>query len=56
MKAAAIATMERKFLTGSITSAFYLLSVNGVMRFCQAYCDLSDPRSPYQMRDAIVER
>ena len=46
----------REFLTGSITSVFYTLSVNGVTRFFHAYCDLADPRSPYEMRDAIIER
>ncbi|MEO4044906.1 DUF1419 domain-containing protein [Hoeflea sp. CAU 1731] len=46
----------REFLTGSITSVFYTLSINGVTRYFHAYCDLSDPRSPYDMRDAIVER
>ena len=46
----------REFLTGSITSVFYTLSINGVTRFFHAYCDLSDPRSPYAMRGAIAER
>ncbi|WP_136661745.1 DUF1419 domain-containing protein [Nitratireductor sp. XY-223] len=46
----------REFLTGSITSVFYTLRINGVARYFHAYCDLSDPRSPYDMRDAIVER
>ena len=46
----------REFLTGSITSVFYTLSINGVTRYFHAYCDLSDRRSPYDMRDAIVER
>ena len=46
----------REFLTGSITSVFYTLSINGVIRYFHAYCDLSDPRSVYDMRDAIVER
>jgi len=46
----------REFLTGSITSVFYTLSINRVTRFFHAYCDLADPRSPYEMRDAIVER
>ena len=45
----------REFLTGSITSVFYTLSINGVTRYFHAYCDLSDPRSIYDMRDAIVE-
>ena len=46
----------REFLTGSITSVVYTLSINRVTRFFHAYCDLADPRSPYEMRDAIVER
>ena len=46
----------REFLTGSITSVFYTLSINGVTRYFHAYCDLSDPRSVCEMRDAIVER
>ena len=46
----------REFLTGSITSVFYTLSINGVTRYFHAYCDLSDPRSVYDIRDAIVER
>ena len=46
----------REFLTGSVTSVFYTLAINGEKRFFHAYCDLSDPRSPYEMRDAIVER
>ena len=46
----------REFLTGSITSVFYTLRINDVTRFFHAYCDLSDPRSVYDMRDSIVER
>ena len=46
----------REFLTGSITSVFYTLRINGATRFFHAYCDLAEPRSPYEMRDAIVER
>ncbi len=46
----------REFLADSITSVFYTLRINQVTRFFHAYCDLSDPRSPYDMRDAIVER
>ena len=45
-----------EFLTGSITSVFYTLRINDVTRFFHAYCDLSDPRSVYDMRDSIVER
>ena len=46
----------REFLTGSITSVFYTLGINGVKRYFHAYCDLFDPRSVHDMRDAIVER
>ncbi|MFC3727072.1 DUF1419 domain-containing protein [Neoaquamicrobium sediminum] len=46
----------REFLTGSITSVFYTLSINGVKRYFHAYCNLFDPRSVHAMRDAIVER
>jgi hypothetical protein len=45
-----------EFLTGSITSVFYALRINGVDRYFHAYCDLGRPGSPVEMRDAIVER
>lgn len=46
----------REFLTGSITSVFYTLRIDGKFRYFHAYCDLSLARSPVEMRDAIVER
>ena len=46
----------REFLTGSVTSVFYTLRINGTMRYFHAYCDLADRHSPVVMRDAIVER
>lgn len=46
----------REFLTGSVTSVFYSLRIDGRLRYFHAYCDLSQARSPAQMRDAIVER
>ncbi|WP_315927496.1 DUF1419 domain-containing protein [Mesorhizobium sp. SP-1A] len=46
----------REFLTGSITSIFFNLSIDGRVRYFHGYCDLSDRASPAQMRDAIVER
>lgn len=46
----------REFLTGSITSVFYTLRIDGHVRSFHAYCDLSVARSPDIMRDAIVER
>ena len=45
-----------EFLTGSITSVFHALRINGVDRYFHAYCDLARPGSPVEMRDAIVER
>jgi hypothetical protein len=45
-----------EFLTGSITSVFYALRINGADRYFHAYCDLARPVSPVEMRDAIVER
>lgn len=46
----------REFLTGSVTSVFFTLRINGVTRYFHGYCDLSDPRSVYNMRAAIIER
>lgn len=46
----------REFLAGSITSVFYTLRIDGKFRYFHAYCDLAQPRSPVEMRDAIVER
>lgn len=46
----------REFLTGSITSIFFTLSIDGRVRYFHGYCDLSDRVSAAQMRDAIVER
>ncbi len=46
----------REFLTGSITSIFFRLSIDGTLRHFHGYCDLSEKGSPELMRDAIVER
>ncbi|TYR35493.1 DUF1419 domain-containing protein [Mesorhizobium microcysteis] len=54
MRGEMFATSE--FLTGSITSVFYALRINGAVRYFHAYCDLARPVSPREMRDAIVER
>ncbi len=45
----------REFLTGSVTSVFFTLSINDRIRYFHGYCDLSDKGSPARMRDAIVE-
>ncbi|MES4992590.1 DUF1419 domain-containing protein [Phyllobacterium sp. 22229] len=45
----------REFLTGSVTSVFYTLRIDGRVRYFHAYCDLSVSRSPVEMRDAIVD-
>jgi hypothetical protein len=46
----------REFLTGSVTSVFLPLTIDGRMRYFHSYCDLSDHSSPGRMRTAIVER
>ncbi|PZP07059.1 MAG: hypothetical protein DI607_13955 [Sphingomonas hengshuiensis] len=46
----------REVLTGSITSVFYSLPIDGRLRHFHSYCDLSDRTSPDRMRAAIVER
>jgi len=46
----------REFLTGSITSVFFALTIDGRPRYFHGYCDLSDRRSPEMLRAAIVER
>jgi hypothetical protein len=46
----------REFLTGSVTSVFLALTIDGRMRYFHSYCDLSDHSSPGRMRTAIVER
>ncbi|TIQ41828.1 MAG: DUF1419 domain-containing protein [Mesorhizobium sp.] len=46
----------REFLTGSITSVFFTLKIDGRMRYFHGYCDLSDKGSPERIRDGIVER
>lgn len=46
----------REFLTGSVTSVFYTLRIDGKMRYFHAYCDLSQARSAVEIRDVIVER
>jgi hypothetical protein len=46
----------RAFLTGSVTSVFFTLRIDGAIRHSHAYCDLSDRSSVEHMRAAIVER
>lgn len=46
----------REFLTGSVTSVFFSLSIDGGVRYFHGYCDLSDGTSPVHMREAIVDR
>lgn len=46
----------REFLTGSVTSIFFTLSIDGRIRHFHGYCDLADKGSPERMRTAIVER
>ncbi|RUW96671.1 DUF1419 domain-containing protein [Mesorhizobium sp. M2A.F.Ca.ET.037.01.1.1] len=46
----------REFLTDSVTSIFFALTIDGRIRYFHGYCDLFDRGSPERMRDAIVER
>jgi hypothetical protein len=46
----------REFLTGSITSIFFTLWIDGRARYFHAYCDLADIGSGRRMREAIIER
>ncbi len=46
----------REFLTGSVTSVFFALRIDGVIRHFHGYCDLSDRGSVEDMRLAIIER
>lgn len=46
----------REFMTGSVTSVFFSLWIDGRKRFFHGYCDLSDRSAPERMKQAIVER
>jgi hypothetical protein len=46
----------REFMTGSVTSVFYVMRIDDVVRYFHTYCDLSDPNSVEAMRSAIVDR
>jgi hypothetical protein len=46
----------RELLTGSVTSVFLSLVIDGRRRFFHGYCDLSDRGSAERMKHAIVER
>jgi hypothetical protein len=46
----------REFLTGSITSVFFTLWIDGRARYFHSYCDLADIDSGRRMREAIIER
>ncbi|MCY1547926.1 hypothetical protein D9M68_840090 [compost metagenome] len=46
----------REFLTGSVTSVFFALRIDGVIRHFHGYCDLSDGQATGRMRVAIIER
>ena len=46
----------REFLTGSITSVFFTIRIDGRIRYFHGYCDLADTSSAQQMRISIIER
>ncbi|WP_027681759.1 DUF1419 domain-containing protein [Rhizobium leguminosarum] len=46
----------REFLTGSVTSVFFALRIDGAIRHFHGYCNLSDGQAVERMRVAIIER
>jgi Protein of unknown function (DUF1419) len=46
----------REYLTGSTTSVFFSLPIDGRKRFFHGYCDLSGRGSAERMKHAIIER
>lgn len=46
----------RELLTGSVTSVFFALRIDGTVRYFHAYCDLSDGQAVERMRLTIIER
>nr|WP_090598199.1 DUF1419 domain-containing protein [Pelagibacterium luteolum] len=46
----------REFMTGSITSVFFALSIDGRIRHFHGYCDMLAKGSAERLRDVIVER
>ena len=46
----------REFLTGSVTSVFFALRIDGAIRHFHGYCDLSDKGAVGRMRVDIVAR
>lgn len=46
----------REFMTGSVTSVFFELGIDGSLRHFHGYCDLSDGGAEEAMRLAIIER
>ncbi|MCW0002268.1 DUF1419 domain-containing protein [Pararhizobium sp. YC-54] len=46
----------REYLTGSVTSVFFALRIDGRIRHFHGYCDLSDRASTDEMRRAVMER
>jgi len=46
----------REFLTGSVTSVFFALRIDGDIRHFHGDCDLSDGQAVERMRVAIIER
>ncbi|MDP0919564.1 DUF1419 domain-containing protein, partial [Klebsiella pneumoniae] len=43
-------------MTGSVTSIFFALRIDGVIRHFHGYCDLSDGSAVEAMRVAIIDR
>lgn len=46
----------REFLTGSVTSVFFALRIDGQIRYFHGYCDLADKTAVERMHVAIIDR
>src|SRR5260370_19130325 len=45
-----------EYMTDSVTTAFFALSIDGRMRWFHGYCDLSDRGPPDRLEAAIIDR
>src|SRR5258708_21020966 len=45
-----------EYMTGSVASIFFALSIDGRTGWFHGYCDLSDRGSPDRMKAAIIDR
>lgn len=46
----------REFMTGSVTSVFYSIRIDGSLRYFHVYCDLEDVTTPSNKVDEVVDQ